>query len=650
MAEGATIANAFVQIMPSMEGATSSITQAIVPGLSDAGGKAGLDFGNMFKGKLAPVMKIAGAAMAGMFAASFIADSYQAVEAGMNNVKQATGATGDAAKELEAVYLDVASSVSGSFEDIGSAVGELNTRLGLTGDELEAASEAAMKYAKVTGQDATSAIQDVTRMMNDAGISADEYAEYLDKLIVAGQASGADLGKLTESVTANSATFKELGFSTDEAIAMLAQFEVSGANTSAVLAGMKKGVAEWASEGLSAKDGFTQFVQGVQDGTVTAQDAIELFGSRSGMALYDAAQKGQLDFADMYATITEGSEGALDDIYNDTLTVGEKMDILGKNLQTGIFEVVTPLLEALMPAIDAVLELLKEVINVATAVLVPAMEVVGTVISGIAELVAMMPDIISEGISEAVEWFTQLQEGISEAVETASGNVQYAFEWISNVVSSVVSGVSAFVSSGFNTVRSVISGIMSGIQSVISSVWNTIRSVIQGAVSAISGVINGLSGIVSTVTNIFNKVKEAITNPIETARNTIQGAIDKIKSIINGAKLQLPKFKLPHFNIYGGKLPWGIGGMGVKPSISVSWYAKGGMVDGATLIGAGESGPELIWPSYDPYLSKYADAIAEKIDHGGVTVNFTYNGEGDATEAVRLLTRNMRQLQMTGAF
>ena len=46
MAEGTTVANAFVQIMPSMEGATSNITSAVVPELTKAGDKAGAGFGS----------------------------------------------------------------------------------------------------------------------------------------------------------------------------------------------------------------------------------------------------------------------------------------------------------------------------------------------------------------------------------------------------------------------------------------------------------------------------------------------------------------------------------------------------------------------------------------------------------------------------
>ena len=253
MAEGVTVANAFVQVMPSMEGVTTSLTDALVPSLGGAGDKAGKQFGSMFNGKAGAALKAGAAALGGIFAAGALKDAYEGVEAGFNKVKLATGATGEAAKELEGVYLNVSKSVSGSFEDIGSAVGELNTRFDLQGEELEKASSQAMKYAKVTGQDATKAIQDVSRMMNNAGISADQYGHVLDLLTKAGQSAGVDVGKLTTTVTDNAASFKELGLTTEESIAMLANFEKTGANTSAILTGMKKGVAEWAKEGNRRK-------------------------------------------------------------------------------------------------------------------------------------------------------------------------------------------------------------------------------------------------------------------------------------------------------------------------------------------------------------------------------------------------------------
>lgn len=640
--EGAELATGYVTIIPTTKDANKNMTAALTPAAEKAGESAGTAMGggitSSLKKFVVPAAVIGGIAAIGK--AGF--DAFEKVQEGANNVIKATGATGDTAKELVGVYKDVASSVVGDFGDIGAAVGELSTRLGLTGKDLEVAGTAMMKYAKVTGQDAKKATKDVASMMRNVGIPASELSTTLGKLTVAGQKAGVDVGKLAENTTRYNAVMKQLGLTTDEQIALMAKFEVSGADTASILNAMKKGVANWAKEGKDARVEFESFVKGVQDGSVTAGDAVAIFGTRGGLSMYEAAQKGQLSFEDMYDAIKNASASSLEQVYNDTLTVSERMDLAWQNVTLAMAEIFEPIATALadfltnvvvpavrklrefagelgkrlapvMKAIQPVVEKLGEILG---GVLGAAFEAVAAVIGTLCDAVGWLWDNVLAPFGQWLgDVFGPIIEGIRDAFQGIVDFVTGALEFIAGAwdkIGGIIGdGMKASVQASANygnMMLGVYTGNWTAIekatgQTFTKNVPNTVKTGMattttntQTQAKQITSIMQ-FPGMAQQTGAAFNVAAYNMKQPIDSATADIKSKPGQIVNAYDGLGGQMKKavgdFKFPQPHVTLVPVDF----LNTKVNLpKVEWYASGGVFDSPQVIGVGEAGREVVAP------------------------------------------------------
>ena len=230
-----------------------------------------------------------------------------------------TWASGEALKQLTDDMLSVQGKVRQSQGEIAEAVGELNTRLGLTGQELQDFTTKYLKFASVTGQNGKQAIEDNIKMFNIWGVSITDQAEYLDKLAVAGQKTGISVSNLTNMLQQNAPVLQELGFSLDDSIALLSNFEQAWVEASQVLQSMKMWLKNLSENGQSPMEALKDAIQGVQDGTLSLSDAMDIFGARGWVAMYNAIKNGTFALGEMKDALNDVS-WAVEQTFSDMET------------------------------------------------------------------------------------------------------------------------------------------------------------------------------------------------------------------------------------------------------------------------------------------------------------------------------------------
>lgn len=538
MAEGSVIGNAYLAIKAK---ADSQFDAEVGEIAESAGGKFGGKFGAVL-GKLGPAM-FAGL---GIAAGKALLDIGQTFDKMKDTIVIGTGASGEMLDSLVQSAKNIGTTVPTSFEEAGDVVQNLNTRLGITGDELDELGSRVIEAGNLLG---TSLDMDkLTGAFNAFGVSNADAADKLDYLFNVGQNTGIELNSLMGIMESSAPTMQMLGFSFEETANMAGLLDKAGMDAQGTMSRMNKALVELAQPGESAADAYQRLIDEMA-GYIEAGDeasaldiAEKVFGTRGAAQFVGAVQSGAL---------------ALDEIRNSALGAGD--GILGTMERTESFG-----------------EKLERLQNKAAVALEP-------LASG-----------IIEGITAA---FERLEEFVDENKEV--------FDALGQVL---------------GTVAQIIGGVLSG------------------ALTLISGALQGIGAVAQTVAGAF----QSLANTVQGAFNFIAGIVERIKGIFS-FKFEFPHIPLPHFAV--NPPGWQLGDLlkGQLPSLGIEWYAKGGIVDSPTLIGAGEAGPEAIIPLSDPNLAPFADAVASRMGGGIYIENMDVHAD-DVDGLIMSINRRLVEL------
>lgn len=371
---------------------------------------------------------------------------------------------------------------------------------------------------------------------------------------------------------------------------------------------------------------------GVSNETERNALAMTLMG-KSAMELNPLIEDGGKTYEQLAKTMAENNLKFVDqETLDGANRFNDALDTLKASGLATLQTLGTQLASYLAPAMETIAGALEKVLGWLSQLSPQTLTIIGIIASVIAVIAPLL--LLLGKISFAISSITGLMSTLGLSFGAIAGPIGIAIAAIVAIIAigvllyknwdkikAAAQALQAKITTTFNNIKTAISNALMAALAKVVAIWNKIHFTINMTILKIklavkqaftnikTTISNIFSSIVTAASNTWNKVKDAITKPIEKAKETVKNAINRIKDIINGAKLKLPHFKLPHFKIDGGELPWGIGGKGRKPSISVDWYAKGGIFDSASLIGVGEKGPEAVVPL--DTLWKKLDNIAE---------------------------------------
>ena len=282
--------------------------------------------------------------------------SFNEVDEGADIVIKKTGATGEAAEELQESYTNVAQSIVADFSDIGTAIGEVSTRFGLTGVDLEELSTTFLKFAQINDIDVQTAVEGVSEALKTFNEDQSKANDFMGLLTATSQDTGISMGELLSNLQQYGPTLKEMGLDLDDAVVLMGNFEEAGIDSSDMLSKLQRAASYYNEQGLSMEEGLADLIERLQDSETEAEataEAYELFGKRGGLAFVTAAKEGKLSIGDLEGSMDDYSD-VVNDTYQATLDGTDSMALAWQNLQIALGAIGEAIGNTLAPIIETI--------------------------------------------------------------------------------------------------------------------------------------------------------------------------------------------------------------------------------------------------------------------------------------------------------
>lgn len=579
------VAQATITVTPVLEGAQTKLTNDLTAAAGPAGTQAGTEAGTTMSKAISDKMGSAGKAMtAGVTApltagATAAVAAWKEVDTGLDTIVTKTGASGDALEEMSGILNDITTTIPTDFATAGAAIGEVNTRFGVTGQELDDLSTKFIKFADLNGQDVSNSVDSVSKMMAAFGMETEDAGRVLDALNVVGQQTGVDVGALSDMVAANAAQFQEMGLSAEEAASLLGSMSMAGLDSSTAMMGLKTAMKNATADGITldeALKGFAETMQGNGTESEKLAAAYELFGTRGGAAIANAVENGELDLANFTSSLGD-FEGSVDSTFeeaqdpmDDFQTTLNELKILGaeivdaagpalsdilERVGTGV-EKITTAWESLSPQMQDFIIKAAGVAAIIGPILMVGSKIVGsigTIAGGIGSIATKVGDLGSKAATAAAPVAAAGASFGTMAGQALMLVAAAASVWIMAQAISVLVDAAIRITEAGGPAIAVLAGMGGGLVGLMAVMAALGPALTAGAIGigvfgaamlgigfgidlacqGIAKVVDAISGLVQTISDNAPSINSIVTNIGTTVSGVIDSISDGITQIID---------------------------------------------------------------------------------------------------------------------